>query len=612
MSMLNLGVKFLRTVKHQGLKKAMIRAKSVKLLRTYPYATRKLGRLKAIDEIYAEKRMGYSGEVKFSILVPLYNTDETFLREMIESVQMQIYENWELCLCDGSDKEKGDVGKICLEYSSKDNRILYKRLDKNLGISGNTNECIKMATGEYFALLDHDDFLHPRALKVVEAEIKASGADFVYTDEASFDGELDQITIPHFKPDFALDNLRANNYICHLTVFKKELLKLSGLFRDNYDGSQDHDMILRLTENAKCIKHISGIYYFWRVHSASVAADLGAKTYAIHSGVGAVQESLDRNKIKGMVESSKVCPVIYKVNYEILGKPLVSILISPALNSENLKRCITSIIDKTTYDHYEIILLRTQLEEVQLSEKIVNSKKVRISNRIEIKEQSYVRKINQGATEGKGEFLLLLDGNAEVIAGDWIKEMLMYAQRKDVGAVGGKLYYTDNTIWNAGLAIGVGEKGVVAPIYHGEPRESVGYMYRLSYAQNYSALSSGCMMIKREIFCQVGGFDENYKIGYHDVDFCLKLRKLGLLNVFNPYVEMYIHKIKELSQEKVMYNHLANTCSGVYDVKIADYLEEDEKRLLNSWSEALSSGEPYYNRHFYQRNPNYAWDMIEN
>ena len=299
----------------------------------------------------------------FSIIVPLYNTPEKYLVEMIESCQNQIYANWELCLADGSDREHAYVGKVVRAMASKDSRIKYKVLEKNGGISENTNAALEMAAGDYIALLDHDDILHPAALYEYMKVICEQGADFIYCDEMTFQGRLSHIITLHFKPDFAIDNLRANNYICHFSVFSKELLKRAGMFRKEFDGSQDHDMILRLTEQAEKIAHVPQILYFWRSHPASVASDINSKAYAIDAGKRAVLSHLERCGLRGSVESSWAFPTIFHVKYELREWGKISIIIPNKDNVEMLSRCIESITKKSTYDNYEILVVENNSTE---------------------------------------------------------------------------------------------------------------------------------------------------------------------------------------------------------------------------------------------------------
>ena len=441
-------------------------------------------------DLEKQRKVLFDRNVKFSILVPLYNTPETFLREMIQSVQDQTYGNWQLCLADGSDEAHPDVGRICMEYAAKDPRVCYRKLEQNLGISGNTNACIEMADGDYIALFDHDDLLHPAALYEMMVAICDQNADFIYTDEDSFFNTPADAYSPHYKPDYAPDTLRSYNYICHFTAFSVHLLVQTGGFRSEFDGAQDYDLILRLTEKAEHIVHIPKILYYWRNHAASTASNVSAKPYTMIAGKKAVAEHLERVGLKGTVIDSSA-PTTYRVQYEIEKEPKISIVINGGVDSGH---CVSSIREKTTYTNYEII----------------------------------------ADDEAHGEYVILLDSRTEVITPDWLEQMLMFAQRSDVGAVGAMLWYPDETVAHAGLI--VGEDGTVLRAHHHYPREADGYKFRMSLAQNYSAVSGECMMVRRALWGPFGG--RKFK---STTEFCLALREAGYLNVWTPYAELYLH-----------------------------------------------------------------------
>lgn len=525
----------------------------------------------------------FNKNIKFSIVVPLYNTPIKFLKAMIESVQAQTYKNWELCLADGSDNEHTDVEKCVKEFFKKEKRIVYKKLEKNEGISENTNAAVDKTSGDYIGLLDHDDVLHPSALYENMIAICEHDADFIYSDEASFVGnKISNIVNFNFKPDFSIDYLRSINYICHFTVFSRELLKKTGKFNDKYNGSQDHDMILRLTENAKKIYHIKKILYFWRCHKGSVASGIEAKTYAIESGQKAVHDSIVRSGYDCEVTSTKLCPTAYKIKYEIKIHPLISIIIPNFDHKEDLQRCIESIFKKTTYDNYEIVIVENNSVEQEtfdyydyLTKKYENIKVIKFKTN----EFNYSEINNFGVKNSNGEYLIFLNNDTEVITPDWIQEMLMYAQRKDVGAVGVKLYYPDDTIQHAGVVLGIG--GIAGHIHKNFKRNSPGYVTRAAVAQNLSAVTAACMMLSRKIFDEIDGFDEKFKVAFNDVDLCMKIRKLGYLNVFTPFAELYHYESKSRGYE--------DTPEKVKRFK------SEIKRFKEKWHEELQKGDPYYN-----------------
>ena len=502
---------------------------------------------------FKEENKEYSTKIKFSILVPLYNTPEFFLHEMIDSVISQTYKDWELCLADGSDAEHEYVGNICREYAAGDKRIIYKKLEKNEGISGNTNECYKMATGEYIGLFDHDDILHPSVLYKYREAVD-EGADYIYCDEATFvDGDIDKMITVHFKPDFAIDNLRANNYICHFSVFKRELLNETELFRTKYDGSQDHDMILRLTGLAKKVVHVPGIYYYWRAHAGSVASDINAKSYAIDAAKKAVLDHLKTNGIYNTaITSSRAFETIFRLHYEIIGEPLVSILVE-----DDTEECIASINKWNTYKNIEII------KASDYSDSIKELNKAAIRNYL--------------ATKAKGEYLLFLNGHVNMNSPEFIKELLSLAQRKDVGAAGGMLINSSGKIEHAGVVLGIGKDRAAGLVHYGFDKKYIGYMGRLCYIQDVSAVVSDMLMVKASDFLKVQGFDSNYTVGFSDVAFCLKLRRLGLLNVFNPY------SVGVCDRGQILL--------GSDD----DFYKKDLIRFLDEFEEEIKAGDPYYN-----------------
>ena len=525
---------------------------------------------------------------------------------MIGSVQWQTYLNWELCLADGSDSAHNEVGRICMEYAKRDNRIKYEKLEKNQGISGNTNECLKMATGEYIGLFDHDDVLHPCVLFEYVKAINEQGADYLYCDETTFkDGSIDNMITLHFKPDYAIDNLRANNYICHFSCFKKELLDGMELFRKQFDGSQDHDMILRLTDKAQKVVHIPKLLYYWRSHAGSVASDISAKSYAIEAARGAVADHLRSHGYKNFkITGTRAFETIFKISYEIQGNPKISIVIANKDHVEDLKRCITSIREKSTYDNYEIIVVENNSETDEIFEYYKELTDGKFSKETVLEEGNAVKASNDGRIKivcykggfnysainnlgvecADGEYLLLLNNDTQVITVNWMEELLMYAQREDVGAVGGKLYYGNKTIQHAGVVLGLGAHRTAGHTHYGQSRENLGYMGRLCYAQNVSAVTGACLMVKKRLFMEVDGLDTNFEISLNDVDFCLKLRQKGYLNVFTPFAELY---------------HFESISRGLDDQgeKAQRYNRESE-RFREKWKEVLKKGDPYYNVNF--------------
>lgn len=539
-----------------------------------------------------ERETVFDRMIKISILVPLYNTPEPFLRDMITSVLNQTYQNWELCLADGSDAEHGEVGRICREYLEKDSRIVYQKLLKNEGISGNTNESLKLATGEYIGLFDHDDILHPSTLYEYVKAVNEQDADYIYCDETTFkNGDINKMLTMHFKPDYAVDNLRANNYICHFSVFAKRLLEGEELFRSRFDGSQDHDMILRMTDRAKHIVHIPKLLYYWRCHEGSVASGIDAKPYVVAAAKGAVADHLRRHGFTHFqITSTRAFETIFKIRYEIIGDPMISIVIPNKDHAADLKRCITSILEKSTYENYEIVIVENGSETKEIFDYYTSLKEydnIRVVTYEKPEGQNgfnYSAVNNFGVKQTKGDYILLLNNDTEVITVNWMEELLMYAQREDVGAAGAKLYYGNKTIQHAGVVLQLGAHRTAGHSHYGQSRENLGYMGRLCYAQNVSAVTGACLLVKKSLFEEVGGLDESFAISLNDVDFCLKLREKGLLNVFTPFAELY---------------HYESVSRGLDDNgEKAERYNRESAHFREKWKTVLEKGDPYYNPNF--------------
>ena len=540
------------------------------------------------EEAARQGKEVFSRNVKFSILMPLYNTPEKFLRQAIDSVRAQTYANWQLCMADGSDAQHADVGAICREYAEQDARIRYRKLPKNEGISGNTNACLAMADGDYIALFDHDDVLHPSVLYEYMKAICDQGADYIYCDEATFKGgrTIDHMITLHFKPDFAPDNLLANNYICHFSAFDRDLVAGVNLFRSQFDGSQDHDAILRLTGRAKHIVHVPKLLYYWRSHADSVAADINAKSYAIDAARGAVAAYLKEQGYENFeILSTKAFETIFQIKYEIQVNPLVSIIIPNKDHREDLERCITSILEKSSYGNYEIIVAEnnsTTDEIFEYYKKIQENPDIRV---LKYKgEFNYSRINNLAVKAARGDYIVLLNNDTAVITLDWIEEMLMYAQRADVGAVGAKLYYGDRTIQHAGVVLGLGQHRTAGHSHYRVSSSNLGYMGRLCYAQNVMAVTGACLMMKKALYTELGGLDENFAVSLNDVDLCIRAWKAGHVNVFTPFAELY---------------HYESVSRGLDDhgEKAARY-ERESEAFRAKWKELLVKGDPYYNPNF--------------
>lgn len=582
-----------------GSLKGIARKINAKMIERQARAQHGTASFPEIEEAARQRLHKFGRDVKFSILMPLYNTPEHFLRQAIESVIDQTYENWELCLADGSDEEHAYVEQVCREYMDKDKqylrprsslycRILYKKLPKNEGISGNTNACLSMASGNYIALFDHDDVLHPSVLYEYMKAICERGADYIYCDEATFKGSgtIDDMITLHFKPDYAPDNLRANNYICHFSAFARKLLDGTQLFRSEFDGSQDHDMILRLTSRAKCVVHVPKLLYYWRSHEGSVASDINAKSYAIEAAKGAVAAHLASQGFQNFeITSTKAFETIFQIKYEILGKPKVSIIIPNKDHLEDLTRCISSIVERSTYDNYEIIVIENNSGR---DEVFAYYKQIQENPAIRVVtyegEFNYSRINNLGVAQAEGEYVLLLNNDTSVITPDWIEELLMYAQRSDVGAVGAKLYYEDRTIQHAGVVLGLGPHRTAGHSHYRVSSRNLGYMGRLCYAQNVMAVTGACLMMRKALYEELGGLDEKFAVALNDVDLCIRAWKTGRANVFTPFAELYHYESTSRGTD------LAGANAERYDKESALFREQ--------WKELLEQGDPYYNPNF--------------
>lgn len=524
------------------------------------------------EYLVEQKKVKFEYEPLISILVPLYNTEESMLKCVIESVLNQTYENWELCLADGSDSEHNYVEKICQTYFDNDSRIKYKRLIENKGISENTNACADVSNGEYLGLLDHDDMLHPAALFEVVKAINETEADYIYTDEITFSGKITNVLSTNYKPDYAKHTLQCNNYIGHFVVFTRKLFDEVGGFRREYDGSQDHDLALRMTAIAKKVYHIPQILYFWRAHKGSVVEDVYAKEYAISAGIKAVSDSICGQKVDAEVESSDIYPTIYRIKYVIKDNPLVSIII-PNRNSKNvLKRCIDSI-NKSKYSNFEIIIVENNSTDSDIFEYYneLSEEGVKIVERN--KTFNYSALNNLGVKEAKGEYILFLNNDTEVINTEWINELLMYAQLEDVGFVGARLFYPNDTLQHCYLKTGAGEHGVAIHMGLNFAKNDYGYLDRIGFVQNVNALTGACFMISKDKFLKLGGFDEKLPVAYNDVDICIASKNAGLMNVYTPYATLYHHE--SLSR-------------GVDE---AERLNKDAEYMHTKWGEKLK--DPY-------------------
>ncbi len=542
------------------------------------------------DEAIKQADTKFSKNIKFSIVVPLYNTKHVFLKEMIDSVINQTYKNWELCLADASDNDHSYVGEICRGYLNEYENIKYEKLEKNGGISENTNAAIELASGDFISLFDHDDILHPSALFETVKAIVDHNADMVYTDETLFKGNIanKDFIVSHFKPDFAIDNLRSNNYICHFTSFSRELFNKVGGFNKEFDGSQDHDLMLRLSEKARKIYHVRKSLYYWRSHEGSVASDISVKPYCLTAGINAVKSHLERTNIKAEVELIPNAGAIYNVKYALIETPKISVIIvSNGDNNRSLTRCIDSVISKTTYKDYEIVLV---LKEVNISLDDIKSKYERINCFEWNGKFNFSGMSNLGARNSKGKYCVFLHDDAEIVSNDWLEQLLMINQRSDVGVVGGRIDYPYKKVQSSGVTFN--KDGKLIYLHDYIDVDAPGYYGRLIYSNECSAVSSVCMMVKKDDFIEIGGFEVGLPVSFSDVDLCLRYRNIEKLVVYVPFAVVNHHE--------VMIDKIEKYESAEIELK------EEEQFFKERWNRVLKEGDPYYNPNFDENGVSFA------
>ena len=534
------------------------------------------------EELQKQRETVFEKQPLMSIIVPTYKTPINYLQEMIDSVINQTYSNWELCIADGSEGDS-DVERELERYHLQDSRIKYKILEKNLGIAGNTNGALELATGDYIGLFDHDDILAPNALYEVVRALQETDYDIIYTDEDKITGDEKKHMDPNFKPDFSMDLFRSHNYITHFFVVKKKIMDKIGGFRSEYDGSQDYDLMFRCIENATQIKHIPMILYHWRIHMNSVAGDPASKMYAYEAGKKAIEDHLKRMNIDATVEHVGLWGM-YHVKYAVNGDPKISIIIPNKDHVKDLDKCIQSLYNVNIYKNFEIIIIENNSEQKETFDYYETLKAQHDNIKVVIWKEgfNYSAINNYGVTFAEGEYLLFLNNDTEMITKDAIVEMLGCCMREEVGAVGAKLLYADDTVQHAGVVIGFGN--YAGHVNTGIGRDDYGYMVRARINCNYSAVTAACMMTKKSLFEQVDGFDEQFVVACNDVDYCLKLRELNKLIVFNAFSEWYHYESKSRGYEDT-------------DEKIKRF-EGEVAKFQKKWSKVLEEGDPYYNKNF--------------
>lgn len=517
----------------------------------------------------------------FSIVVPMYHTPTEYLDALIQSIQAQTYGQWELCLADGSGAAHERFAGAAAGETMIQGQIKYQWLGENKGIAGNTNAALAMAQGDYVVLADHDDLLTPDALYHFAAVIRDNDqADVIYSDEDKTDKKGKKCYDPHFKPDFNEDLLRSMNYICHLLAVRRSLAEEIGGFSPDYDGAQDYDFIFRATERARQVIHVPRILYHWRCHSASTAENPESKRYAFEAGLRAIQAHYERLGIRASVTHGAK-PGMYVTHYERPSDPLVSVIIPTKDHSTDLDRTIRSVMACTSYSNLEWIIVENNSTEAETFAYYEALQKEFSNVRVVTWDKgfNYAAINNFGATFARGEYLWLLNNDLEMITNDCVEGLLNPCMRPEIGIVGARLYYGDNTVQHAGVIVGLG--GVAGHAFVGQPRYDCGYMAKDWCTQRLSAVTAACLMIRRSVFEEVGGFSEDLAVAFNDVDLCLKVRRAGYEVLYNAQVESY---------------HYESKTRGLEDTpeKVARFNGEMDL-FKEKWEQELRAGDPYYN-----------------
>ena len=523
-----------------------------------------------------------------SICIPLYNTPESYLRQLLDSVFAQTSQSWQLCLADASDEAHAYVGDVVQEYcqrrSGSDERVRYTWVE-NLGISANTNAAAALADGDYLALADHDDILAPHAVFMMQKAILQGDVDFLYSDEALFKKSTQRPMVGHFKPDYAPDYLLCCNYICHLAVFRRSLFQQIGGERPECDGSQDHDLFLRLLEQTQPDKvvHVPHVLYYWRVHAASTSGGVAAKPYVAQAAKKALEQHLERTGQQGTVTDG-LFPSTYRVVWQLEREPLVSILIPSKDHTDDLDLCLRSIYEKTEYRNFEVIVIENNSTDPatfayyqQLPQRWPSCRVV------EYKAQggfNFSALNNFGRQAARGEYLLLLNNDVEVITPEWLTELVRQASRPGAAACGAMLYYPDDTVQHAGIITGLGGYAGHSHKYH--KRGGSGYMFRMSTVQDLSACTAACLLVRTQVFDDLGGLDEEYAVAFNDVDFCLRIRQQGWRIVWSPYAQLYHYESKSRGLDEK-------------DQEKKARFSTEQQRLTDRFGRQALTRDPYYN-----------------
>lgn len=542
------------------------------------------------EELDKQSHTVFAYNPVISIVIPLYNTPERFLVELIQSFENQTYPHWQLCLGDGSPKD--GLKDIILNATDGkwDDRIVYKKLEGNTGIAGNTNAAMELATGDFIGFTDHDDLITADAMYYIAKALNEDNTiEALYSDEDKIDMDSKEYFLPHFKSDFNIDLLCSHNYITHLFVARADLVKASGGIKSEFDGAQDHDFDLRILEQCKNIYHIPRVLYHWRTHPASTADHPEAKMYAYENGRRAVEEHYKRIGVPARVELDSHLGY-YRTVYEWPDTPLLSIVIPNMNHLSDLRDCIDSILDNNVYTNLEFVIVENNSDDKALFDYY---RELELRNDINARVVDYTKAypdtkgsfnfsslVNYGVAQAKGDYILLLNNDTRMINPEAISEMMGFIRRDDVGAVGARLYYGNNTVQHAGLIIGLG--GVANSQFLRSGREQVGYFYRSTCVQDLSAVTGACMLTKKSLWDEVKGFDEDLAVAFNDVDYCLKLRSKDKLVVYTPFSEWY---------------HLESVSRGLdhQDPSKKSRMDKETDYFVSKWKDYYEKGDPYYN-----------------
>ena len=578
--------KALRYLKHYGPKDFLIRVRERMAPEDVPYGPWFEAHRASEKELEAQRAAASGGKICFSVVVPAWKTPEPFLRGLLESVLGQTWQNLELVIANASPDDP-QMARILQEYAA-DSRLKVVDLPENESIAANTNAAIRASSGDYVCFMDHDDLLAPDALYEAAQLAEKGQYDLIYTDEDKIrddgKGGLEHFQ-PHFKPDFSLDLLRSNNYICHFLIVRRSLIEAAGGPSAQFDGAQDYEFILRcvdrIRENGSWqerIGHVPKVLYHWRTHALSTADNPDSKTYAYDAGERALQEHLERNQVKGTVIRTKD-HCFYRVRYELTGHPKVSIIIPNREQRQMLEKCLSAIREHTDYDDYEVLVVENNSSSKEILDyyrQIQGKDHVRV---IRWKGSFNFAAINNWAVRrASGEYIVFLNNDVEVRSG-WLTELLSVCMRPEVGAAGAKLYFPDGKIQSAGIAVGIG--GIAGSLFTGMNGSFSGYLHKASLLQDLSAVTAAMMIVKREAFEKAGGFTEELAVAFNDVDLCLKLRRDGWLIVYDPYAEATHHESVSRGDE--------------YTAQNAERWRREAASMKERWPEYYDRGDPYYN-----------------